>query len=355
LRVLILAAFVLAVLGTASVSTSGAAEAKAPVGLIFDTDICGDCDDVLALGMLHAFESRGACRLLAVTVSADNKLAAPFVDAINTFYGRGNIPIGVVGRGGVVENSRFLSLAEERDGGTLRYPHDLASGESAPDATSVLRKTLAGQPDGSVVIAQVGFSTNLARLLDSPPDRHSPLSGLELVRKKVKLLSLMAGSFRPIDGKARYGEYNIVKDAPSCRALAARWPSPMVWSGFEIGIALPYPAVSIERDYAYVAHHPVAEAYVRHIPPPHERPTWDLTSVLYAVHPDRGYFDLSPSGTVTVEADGSTRFEPTPGGKHRYLILRPEQAPRVREAEVQLSSQPPDGRGPKPEPTPTSH
>ena len=51
-----------------------------PVGLIFDTDICGDCDDVLALGMIHALESRGACRLLAVTISVDNDLAAPFVE-----------------------------------------------------------------------------------------------------------------------------------------------------------------------------------------------------------------------------------------------------------------------------------
>ena len=78
-------------------------------GLIFDTDICGDCDDVLALGMIHALQSRGACRLLAVTVSVDNDLAAPFVDAVNTFYGRGEIPIGVVGKGGVVEKSKYLA------------------------------------------------------------------------------------------------------------------------------------------------------------------------------------------------------------------------------------------------------
>ena len=33
---------------------STAAEApREPVPLIFDTDICGDCDDVLALGMIH--------------------------------------------------------------------------------------------------------------------------------------------------------------------------------------------------------------------------------------------------------------------------------------------------------------
>jgi purine nucleosidase len=340
LRALTLAVVVATVLTGPSPGYGG--EPRPPVPLIFDTDICGDCDDVLALGMIHSFQSRGACRLLAVTVSANNDLAAPFVDAINTFYGRGQIPIGVVGKEGVVAASRFLPLAEQRDGGQLRFPHDLASGRSAPDATSVLRAALAGEADGSVVIAQVGFSTNLARLLDSPADKLSPLSGLELVRKKVKLLSLMAGAFRPIEGKARFQEYNVVQDAPSCRALAARWPSQIVWSGFEIGIALPYPAVSIERDYAYVAHHPVAEAYIRYIPPPHERPTWDLTSVLYAVHPDRDYFNVSEPGVVTIEPDGSSRFEARRDGRQRYLILRPDQIPRIREAEVQLSSQPPD-------------
>ncbi len=157
----------------------------------------------------------------------------------------------------------------------------------------------------------------------------------------MKLLSLMAGAFQTIDGNRRYLEYNVVKDVPSARVLAERWPTPMVYSGFEIGIALPYPAISIERDYGYVPHHPLAEAYIRYIPPPHNRPTWDLTSVLYAVLGDRGYFDLSPPGKVTVEADGFTRFAESPQGSHRYLVLRPDQKPRVLEALVQLSSQPP--------------
>ncbi len=105
--------------------------ADAPA-LIYDTDICGDCDDVLALGMIHALQSRGACKLLAVTVSVDNDLAAPFVDAVNTFYGRSDIPIGVVGKGGVVEQSKYLGLVEEKDsGGRFRYPHTLLSGKDA--------------------------------------------------------------------------------------------------------------------------------------------------------------------------------------------------------------------------------
>ena len=69
----------------------------------------------------------------------------------------------------------------------------------------------------------------------------------------------------------------------------------MLYSGFEIGIALPYPATSIERDDNYGAPS-VAEAYINRNPPPHNRPTWDLTSVLVAVLGDRGYFDYSPVG-----------------------------------------------------------
>lgn len=127
--------------------------------------------------------------------------------------------------------------------------------------------------------------------------------------------------------------------------MAADWPTPVVWSGFEIGVAAPYPAMSIERDFGYVAHHPAAEAYYLYNPPPHERPTWDLTAALYAVLPDRGYFDLSPAGRVEVEADGFTRFTPSAGGRDHYLVLRPGQIPRLKEALVQLASQPPKGQG----------
>jgi len=83
--VAIKAAVVSALLLVAPGGIACAAEGPVPIPLIFDTDICGDCDDVLALAMIHALESRGACRLLAVTVSAENELAGPLVDAVNTF------------------------------------------------------------------------------------------------------------------------------------------------------------------------------------------------------------------------------------------------------------------------------
>jgi hypothetical protein len=115
----------------------------------------------------------------------------------------------------------------------------------------------------------------------------------------------------------------------------------VVWSGFEIGIAVPYPSRSIVEDFHDVPHHPVAEAYRIVSPPPQDRPSWDLTSVLDAVLGDRGYFDRSPPGRVTVTDKGATLFTPDATGKHRYLILRDATArARVIEALVQLASQP---------------
>jgi len=328
------------------VPTTADADTPKPVPLIFDTDIGNDCDDVLALGVIHALQSRGRCKLLAVTITKDHEHAAPFVDAVNTFYGRGDIPIGVCRSGVTSEAGKFNRLAEVRDNGNYRYPHDLMSGRDAPGAVDVLRKTLAAAEDGSVVVAQVGFSTNLANLLSSGPDGHSELNGVDLVKKKVRLLSIMAGAFEKIpdrQGVPRvYAEYNIIKDLTSSRKLGDDWPTPIVWSGFEIGINLRYPHVSILKDYGYVPHHPLAEAYTLYIPPPHDRPTWDLTSVLYGVLPDRGYFDLSQPGQVTVDERGYTLFTPTENGRDRYLILREDQKGRATEALVQLSSQPPN-------------
>ena len=77
-------------------------------------------------------------------------------------------------------------------------------------------------------------------------------------------------------------------------------------------------------------------------PPPHNRPTWDLTSVLYALYPDAGYFDTSTPGTVKVLDNGETEFHPHDSGSHSYLMMSDGQRIRVQEALVQLSSQPPD-------------
>jgi inosine-uridine nucleoside N-ribohydrolase len=309
-----------------------------PVPIIFDTDIGNDIDDALALGVVHALESRGECRLAAVTTSKDNPLCAPFVDLVNTFYGRGEIPIGVVRDGKTKEDGKYLCApVEALDNGKPRYPHDLKSGADASEAVELLRKTLAAERDGSVVLVVVGFSTNIARLLDSAPDTHSPFAGRELVARKCRLLSIMAGNYGP----KPMPEYNVFIDAPAAQKVYSDWPTEIVASGFEVGQAIKFPAVSIDRDFGYVRHHPLAEAYSLYDKMPYDRETWDLTSVLYAVRPDRGYLTLSEPGAITLDEKNMTHFTPTAGGKHRYLSVDAVQIARVREALVLLASQPP--------------
>jgi inosine-uridine nucleoside N-ribohydrolase len=308
----------------------GASAWAQPVPVIFDTDMGNDVDDALALAMLHALESRGECRLLGVTVTKDNPWAAVYVDLVNTFYGRGQIPVGMVKGGVTPENSRMIQAPAERRraDGALVYPRRLASGAEAVDAVTLLRRLLAAEKDGSVVIAQVGFSTNLARLLDTPAD-------VELVKRKVKLLSVMAGNF--VQPKA---EFNVQKDTASARRLFDQWPGEIVVSGFEIGEAMKFPAARIEKDFAWAADHPVVDAYRAYMKMPYDRQTWDLTAVLYGVRPAGAYFDLSAPGRITADDAGRTSFRADSAGKHRYLVLTEAQRARTLECMVGLASQP---------------
>jgi hypothetical protein len=313
-----------------------------PVKVVFDTDITGDVDDVLALAMLHALADRSECTIEAVTISKIHPLNAPFVDAVNTFYGRPDIPIGVT-RDAQKRESKYLPLIHTRDGGRFRYPHDLLSSGDAEDAVPLLRRILAETDDRSMVVVQVGLAANLADLIESPPDQTSKLSGLELVKRKVRLVSVMAGAFGPVRGNDRHLEANVRNGIGSMDRFCRRWPEevPVVWSDFRIGIAAPYPRESIARDFGYRKHHVVREAYLLHSGPNHDRPTWDLTSVLFAVRPDDGYFELSEPGRVVVERDGFTRFEPQPDGRDRYLKMNHDQMLRVVEVQRALVSQPP--------------
>ncbi len=304
-----------------------------PVRVIFDTDMGNDVDDALALAALHAFQTRGEAEILAVTITKDNRWAPVFVDLLNTFYGRPNIPIGIVKGGKTPDDGNYTRPTS----GLSSYPRRLTPESSVPDAVLVLRKTLAAQPDTSVVIIQVGFSTNLARLLDSGPDELSPLPGRELVARKVRMLSAMAGNFRP-DGKP---EYNIKIDIPSAAKLFREWPGSIVVSGFEIGETIRYSARNMSTDFGYTEHHPLTDAYRAYKPMPYDEPLWDPTAALYAVRPDDGYFTLSAPGLISVDAEGRTNFTVSEHGKQRYLIVDDAQRARVREAISILISEPP--------------
>ena len=292
--------------------------AAEPVRIIFDTDMGNDVDDVIALAVLHSLETRGEAKILAVTITKDNRFAAPFVELFDRIYGRPDIPIGVV-RDGVTKD----------DGKYLRPVLDAfkVSPSGGPtDAVELLRKTLSAQPDHSVVIVQVGFSTNLAHLLAR--DR-------ELIARKVRLLCAMAGNFAEPTP-----EFNVVRDIVSAQQVFGEWPGEVVTSGFEVGRAIRYPAKRIATDFAWAGSSPLVEAYKAYKTMPYEEPLWDPSAALYAVRPDSGYYSLSPAGKIQVDVKGVTRFVAGTGQQH-YLIVNDEQKARVLEAVSLLASQPP--------------
>lgn len=347
-----------------------------PSNIIFDTDMCLDDDDGMALAIVLALHNRREANLVAVTVGLDEKWCAPYASILNSFYGHPDIPIGTIRNGLSLEEAHrrivkglrlkielplatFARSVVERKNpdGSPFYPRRLTDGSRAPEAVSLLRKTLASQPDDSVVMIQVGNSANFAALLDSRPDAVSDLSGPDLVKKKVRFLSLMGGTFRGTKESSgavqpKTNGINFYENVPAAQKVFNEWPTPIVASGAEIAGAISFPGISIERDFSYVPNHPIAEAYLeecaRIVPAfrlktkcPHDHHTADLTAALYALRPDRNYFSVSNPVKVTVLSDGNIRFKEDGNGNHRYLIVSEEQKIRTQEAMMMLVSQPP--------------
>lgn len=294
--------------------------------VIFETDIGNDVDDALALDMLYKYVEWGQVDLLAVMINKDAPAPAEYMDIMNTWYGHTDIPVGIVRDGSDDPWGQYAQKVVDlkNEDGTPMFARSRESYDDLPDAHILYRQILAKQPDASVVIATVGFSTNLARLLDTPADEYSPLTGKELVAKKVKLLSAMAGNISELE----HHEYNVVKDLPAAIKVFAEWPTEIVVSPFEVGRAIKYPGESIENDFTWAPKHPMVEAYKAYLPMPYDRPTWDLTSVLYAVEGD-SWFTMSEPGRIEITQEGSSVFTPCPDGNVRYMKVDEAQSAAI--------------------------
>lgn len=298
-----------------------------PISVIFDTDVGNDIDDVLALQMLLNYEKEGKVDLLGITISKSNPRVVEYVDAYCRYNKRGDLPLGYAYDGVNPEPYKYvpISLDTLLNGEKILFPKRTLE-DDIPEGYILQRQLLAKQPDNSVVMIVVGPETNIKRLLESSADEYSKLNGVELVKKKVRLLSVMGGLYE--DG-FDFPEWNIVQDLPASQVVFEKWPTEIVASGWELGNKMLYPHQSILNDFNDDHVHPLPISYEVYQKMPYDRQTWDLTSVLYAVEPDSNYFKLSKPGNITIDSNGYSIFEEKEGGLHRYLMIADHEEERT--------------------------
>ncbi len=303
---------------------------SSPTRIIFDTDFGNDVDDALAADMLFKYADNGQVDLLAIMTSKKGDIPAEYADLLCNWYGHPEVAVARLGEGDGPDGDPPANYAEKvcsltgPDGKPL-FTRDSTAFDRLP-AHMLYRKILSGSRNHSVDIVCTGFSTNLARLLDTQPDRWSPLDGKKLVAKKVRCLWMMAGDFTPGAGP----EFNVVLDVPSARKVFEEWPGEIVTSPFDVGIKIKFPGDSLSRDFKWLGGrpHPVLESYRAYLPMPYDRPTWDLTSVLCAVEGDK-WFTLSDKGHISVDDKGITTFTPDEKGDRRYMMVDSTQAAAI--------------------------
>ena len=269
--------------------------------LIYDDDCSMDVDCVATLPIVHALADRGEIRILAMVADSANPLSAP---VMRVFAKYGRHPKTMIGTNQSHDPATALcntntcnesvwaeKLVARFDPGDTRAKY--------PDCVQVYRRALAKQPKHSVDVVVTGFATCLNQLLASPSDELSPLRGAELVKQKVKLLSVMGG---------RYPsgiEWNFECDAPGFHSLFSKWTRqngfpPVYLNGFANGehVLAGAPATALETVNP--------TRYGLRLAGTDQRPMWDMLSVLFAArglaYGGTTYFTVSAPGTVEIAA-----------------------------------------------------
>ena len=307
-------------------------QAGSAVSVIFDTDMGPDYDDVGALTLLHAMADSGEVKILATLSSNMYTNSVPCIEIINRYFGRPDIPLGAPRKGVSIVEQRFIG----RDDYWLetlpkQYPHEIQRTEDAPDAVAVYRKVLSSQPDTSVNIITVGFFTNLAALLQSPPDEYSSLDGTALVKEKVKRLISMAGSFP--QGR----EFNVCTDSTASVIVFDQWPTPITLSGFEIGDSILTGKRLVASD---ITNSPVKDVFTMGLKvDTNGRMSWDETTALVGVRGCRDYFD-TVKGRMRVAPNGDNTWEDDPNGTQEHLVWKAPKEEITRIIDDMLMHQP---------------
>ena len=313
--------------------------------------------------MAHALHDSGEASLLAVVHDAGYPHGVQAASILAHYYGHDDIPLGAYKGGfGKVRDDygeKGLHDFEPKVPGawvtgdyvpTLikKWPSPVQRRDQVPDAVIVYRRALAAAADHSVAIAAIGFATNLAPLLRSGPDAISPLTGMQLVAKKVKVIVYQGGWYpaRHAGGEVQgpggdfnwgCGEhwYNTTNCLGEARYTIMNMPDEVEQVFSEVGYFMLSGGVAL-RDCT-VQPNPCLEAYETNMKAWGQdehagRASWDAVVTLAAV---RGVANINgikggAGGRNVLRPDGGNDawIDPEPGlasSRQSYLVLAGDQ------------------------------
>lgn len=289
---------------------------KQPLGIIYNTSMHRP-DAALALAELYGLEGKRESRMGSVCVVGAGLNTAIFCDIVSRFYhlgpprnGNVELPTGLAAVDPLPPDAPMVKAVVDS-----KYDRTIHKLTDTSLAEAVLRNGVIFNQEAVVILSAP--ATYLAKSLDL-------LGTPELYKERVKRLVVVDSGERQ-------------RDVPAIRRILAEWPTPIFYCGKAIGDTLRFPGARIAKDFSWTPAHPAAEAYAAAQPMPYDAPAYDLAAAHFAVHPDSGFFQLSPEGSVTVAADGAMRFAPS-GGKIRSLAVDPAKAEQAIQAFVALAA-----------------
>lgn len=304
---------------------------QVPRGVIVDTDIGPDCDDVGALAVLHVLAEKYQIPILGIVNCTSNIYGCGAIDVVGKYCGNGNVPVGIYGKSGFLDGpetmyyNRYLTetfhsiyAPKHETGGEVVCRAD---GQKPEEAVALYRRLLAEAAPKSIMLITIGPLNNLADLLQSGGDAVSPKSGRELVAEKVYAVVAMAGCT-----KTKQREYNIICDAEAAQIFLETIPVPVIFSGFEVGLAVMSGFYGKTPENA--EQNPIFQAYRLYSEKAFQNDdyinrSFDLTAVQFAFEGEGAYYRMSGPGTMKIDrgAEDATEFVLHPEGSQYYMEL----------------------------------
>lgn len=297
-----------------------------PVKIILDTDMGSDCDDAGAFAVLHRYADLGRAEIIGCIYSSGKvPFGAGIVEAINIYYGRPDIPIGAY-HGAEVGDPVDKMSAEKIARDTAAFKNSIIYNTDAEEQTRLNRRLLVSNEDHSITYVTIGHTKGLYDLLVSGPDDISPLTGYELVDKKIEKWVSMGGVGASNQDQKFVPDWNLFQNgsASYSRYLMENFPRPAYFSdggsnvmtGKSLKHTPPGNIVrTVYRDWLWNMSKKTLDD---------QRSSWDLIAVYFAVEGLGDYLKDSGKGWMEIDTEMGVRWHKDGGIANRTLIQQME-------------------------------